>query len=440
MGSGVLFVIGLVAVVLVGFWLNRDEVSEAEAGGHRGFVLPVTLAPVERGTLEPRVQLTGSVTSARHARLGFLLAGRINSLAVREGDVVTRGALLGELSDLDQQAQLARAQSARDMVQSELARDLAGTRAERLGSLEAELEARRADADIARRNVERNAELIGTEIISMSQYDTLVAVQAAADARVSVAEQELAEARAGTRPEDLDIRRADLALREAEVSIAQRELDKTSLKAPFDGHVVRRLAALGDMIGAGVPVFELVDLGRREIEIEIPSTRAGQLDDGARVVVTVDSMPGFRLETELDSLVVVADAESRNFRGIVRIGPDQDPEQVLKPGMFARLELSLRPLNERLLVPADALRQTPAGTLVVVARAGGERGPSGEPGLVAEWVPVRVLASEQGVAAIEVLGDEGEGLDVTDKVVLSGSDLAFPGATLMPRPAGEPQS
>ncbi len=174
MGSVTLFVIGLVAVVLVGSWLTREDVAEAEAGGPPGFVLPVTLAPVERGTLEPRVHLTGSVTSARYARLGFRVAGRINALAVRAGDEGVAGPTLGELSDLDQQAQLARAQSARDMVQSELARDLAGTRAEQIARLEAELEARRADADIAQRNVKRNAELVGTEIISESQYDTLV--------------------------------------------------------------------------------------------------------------------------------------------------------------------------------------------------------------------------------------------------------------------------
>lgn len=436
-GSVALFSVGLIAVVLVGFWLSSEEPVEAEAGGPPPFMLPVTLATVELGDLEPRVHLTGSVTSARFARLGFLTGGRISSLDVREGDTVEENTVLGQLWDLDEQAELARAVANRELAQRELEKDLAGERPEEVRRLEALLAERRANADLARKDVERNKTLIGTEIIAQSQFDRLVAVRDAAEASVRVAEEALATGRAGTRLEDIAIRRADLALREAEVGIAQREVDKTQLVSPFAGSIVRRVAALGDMVGVGEVVYELVDLSQREIEVEIPSARAAQLDAAPPVVVTVDDLPSFRLETRLDSLVAVADSQSRNFRGLVRIAEEQDPERVLKPGMFARLDLGLQPLQDELLVPEDALRETPAGTIVVVARAG-EPGPDGRPSLAAEWVPVRVLATEAGMAAVGApLGAE-LGLAEGDQVVLSGSDLAFPGATLMPAAARAP--
>jgi len=441
LGSVALMIAGVVSLIFVAFYLTREEPPAAEQGGPPPFVLPVTLATVERGDLEPTIPVTGTVTSTSHARVGFLTAGRIRSLEVREGDVVAEDAVLGRLWDLDQQVELHRAEAERQLAQRELEKALAGERAEAVRRLEAELDVRRAEAALAQKEVERNRGLIGTEVISKSRFDELLAEADAAEARVQSAAEALAEARAGTREEDLAIRRAELELKEAEVGIAQREVDKTLLTAPFGCHVVRRLAALGDMVAAGAPVFELVDLDHREIEIEIPSFRVSQLGRRARVDVSVDDLPAFHLEAQLDSLVVLADEATRNFRGLVRIGPDQDREQVLKPGMFVRLDLHLEPLRSALLVPEDALRITPQGTVLVAARSEGPAAAASEgpPSLTAAWIPVRLLANSGGRIAVEVLPPADDApaatLEAGDQVIVSGVDLAFPGAPLLPRPA-----
>jgi multidrug efflux pump subunit AcrA (membrane-fusion protein) len=170
----------------------------------------------------------------------------------------------------------------------------------------------------------------------------------------------------------------------------------------------------------------VVDLSRRKIELEVPSRVVPGLGEHPPAVVTLDDRPNLRLATRIDSLVSAADEASGNFRGVVRIGPEQDPERDLKPGLFVRTEVELEPLRDALVVPSDAVRVMTEGRIVVRA-VPGEQPQS----LVAQWVPVRVLGSEGGWTAVQPLGEElGEG----DSIVVTGVDLAFPGAPLLPRP------
>ena len=422
---------GIGSVALAGWWLAREGSAEEAGDSRPSYVLPVTLDTVKRLDLVPRVRLTGTVASERHARLGFDVAGRIRDLEVREGAEVLEGDVLARLIDLDQQALLKRAQAAERLAQRELDRDLAGSREEEVLRLGAELQAAEADAEFARTEVERNQDLVGTNVISKSRFQTLVSAKAAAEARVHAAQERLREAEAGARAEDIEVRRAELAVASAEVGIAQREVDKTELFAPFSGSVVERLATPGDTVAAGAPVYELVDLSRRKIRLEVPSRVVPGLGVRPPALVTLDDRPHLRLTTHIDSLVPAADEASGNFRGLVRIGPGEDLERALKPGLFVRVEVELEPLRDVLVVPSDAVRVITEGRIVVAAAPGEQPG-----SLVARWVPVRVLGSEGGWTAVEPLG---EALEAGDSIVITGVDLAFPGAPLMPRPAATEQ-
>lgn len=430
--------IGLLAFAGVSWWLITREPEVEPAAPPPPYVLPVTLGVVELGRLEPSVQLSGTVSTSRRSRVGFTVGGLLAELAVEEGARVAAGAPLGRLVDADQRVDLARAEAALALSRREFELADAGTRAEILARLAAELEQRRADEDLAQSEVERNRPLAGTDVITASRIDLLEAQLSAARARVRAAEATLAEARAGTRAEQLAVQEAQVDLRAAEVAQARRELDKTLLSAPFDAYVIERLASVGETLNAGEPVLELVDLGSREIRIEVPARYAEGLAEAAPVALTKDEAPGFRLETELDAVIVQADPASRNFRALARLDPDEDPALVLKPGAFVRVELALRPLERALLVPADAVRVVESGDVVV--RAQDVPGEAGRPpGLTAEWVPVRVLGEAGGRAAVEPLGVE---LSAGDRLVLVGLDLAFPGVPLLPSGAatGAPPS
>jgi HlyD family secretion protein len=426
-----LFTLGVAAVVASGFWVAYGGREPSAATGRPPYVLPVTLGTVERGTLRPRARLTGTVASRNHARMGFELDGRIASLGVELGDRVAQGTVLAKLDERDAVTALHRAEAAAELAQRELDEILAGTREEEKRRLAAELQARKADAELAQKQVTRRRDLAASDVVSKGDMDVWEFALVAAEARVRSAAEALAEAEAGSRPEEIAVARAQLDLRRVEVEIARRAFEKSALVAPFDAAVVDRAAAIGDSVHAGDVVVELVDLARREIEVEVASADAARASAAAEAVVTADELAGFSLVTRLDALVPAADPQSRNFRGVIRLDADEDPEVRLKPGMFVRVDLALAPLENVRLVPADAVRVVASGTIVVRAVASAPEG--GAPGLAAEWVPVRVLASDGRASAVEPLDPSKADLADGDRIVLVGVDLAFPGAPLLPR-------
>lgn len=426
LGSIALFVFGVAALALAGWWLVREPTAASGGGGRPPYVLPVKLGQVTRDTLRPSLSVTGTVTSAQRSRLGFDVAGRVVELLVQEGDTVALGEALARLADADQTAELARARSAVALARSMLDREEAGSREETIRRLEAEYEVRVAEAKLAKRELERGRELVDSRVITASQLDALEAEDRAAAARLESASESLSEAKAGSRKEDIAVRRAELELRQTEERIADRELEKTRLVARFDGAVVERMASVGDVVDAGQPIFEVVDLGRREVRVEVPSRYASAVRPGATAIVTLDEEPGFRLETTVDTMLAAADEETRNFRATLRLEPDEDPERKLLPGRFARVELSLVAIEDALLVPLDAVRVMPDGDLVVAAR-------ESEGQLTAEWIRVRTVAADSDHAAVVPLDGE---LAPGDSVVVTGVDLAFPGAPLLPAGAG----
>lgn len=430
--SGILSTaLGLVAVALAVWYLRLpDPPAEAEQG-RPPFVLPVTLTAVEGDTLRPRVQLTGTVRSTARARYGFEIPGQLAELEVREVDRFRSGDVLARLDDTDERLAVAEARAALEFARRELAALDAGTREEELDRLRAEHAELVALAELAQKDVDRFEPLVRVDKIkSEAELQRFEALRDAAEARAESKAAELAEAEAGARAEDLAVARARVDQAEARLRSAEAQLEKTILKARTDGVVLRRLATVGDYLMVGAPVLEVLDPSRLEIAVEIPGRYVATLQEKPRARLTADDLPGWSMAARLDATIPAADERSRNFTGLVRLDGGSDEVRDLRPGMFVRLDLELRPVEEALVVPTDAIRQRPDGPEIVRAVTG-EPGPDGRPSVTAQVLAVEVLARDGTRAAVSAPGAEPP-LAEGDQVVVTGVDPAFPGAPLLP--------
>jgi HlyD family secretion protein len=443
-------ILGLAASISAFLWLRREPAPAPAGPGRPPFVLPVTVGPVERGVLRPAVELVGDVRAARRARLAFETEGWVREVAAADGDAVPMGQVLARLHDATQRAGLEEARAALVEAERRLARLAAGEREEVVERLRAEQAVAGADLQLAELEVARGAELLRERVVSQSAQDRNVAARDAAAGRLASARQRLAEAEAGARAEDLAIAEAEVSAARARVASAEQALAQTVLTAPWDGVVVERLLDEGDFAPRGSAVFDLVDLELLEVVLEVPGGVAEGLVAGVAVELRVDERPGAVLAADLDVLVPVADPASRNFRALIRVDRDDPARELLRPGQFVRARVQRAPLEGVLLVPQDAVRLTDAGAVVVVAEPiPGAEPPSGPPTgppapwLQAAWVPVRALATADGVTAVEPI--QGV-LEAGATVVLTGVDRAFPGVALMPalqapeRPAASPDA
>ncbi|HEX6883630.1 MAG TPA: efflux RND transporter periplasmic adaptor subunit [Planctomycetota bacterium] len=426
-GSWIAVALGLGALALAGWFLTRPD-EEPSPAPRPPFLLPVTLAEVEQGELRPRAQLTATVRAARRARLAFELDGTVRELMAEEAQRVEGGAVLARLDRVDEELELAAAEAALALAQREEALLEAGERDEEKRRLAAVLESARAEEELARSEVARAEKLFESRVVSESEQDRRVSELRVAEKRRAAAEEQLARAEAGTRPEDLAIAAARVDQARVRLATTRHELAKNELRAPWSGSVLARYVSVGAYVASGDPVFELVDLEHLEIHVDVPARLATRLGASSRAHVRV---PGLRqgFETALDALVPAADEAARSFRAIARLGPGDDGQALLSPGMFVDLELVLEPVPGALLVPSDCIVYSELGARVVRA-VEGPPGPDGAAGLVAELVPVRVVSEEGGRSAVEAL--EGA-LVPGERVLLTGADGAFPGVALLVR-------
>ncbi|QDU69167.1 efflux RND transporter periplasmic adaptor subunit [Engelhardtia mirabilis] len=428
--------LGLALSAFAYYWLRRAPEPAPEGGGSPSFVLPVTVAEIRRGTLEPSVELAGTVRAARRSRLAFDVAGWLASVQVRDGDRVEAGQELARLDDTSERLALESAQADLLLARAQLSKAEAGTRREVIERLRADVTSAQADLKLAELNVERGSELLQSRVVSAASLDTYVAGRDAAAGALAAAEQALAEAEAGTREEDLVIARAQVGVAEAGVALAQRKLDETRLFAPWAGSVVERLLDEGEFATTGAAVFDLIDLDNLEVALELPAGLAGQLSSGAAVSLQVDGLRAEPIGARIDVVIPVADERSRNFRALVRLSRGDEGFDRLRPGQFARARVDLTPIEDELLVPDDSIRLVDGGEILVIAEPiPGAEPPSGPPTgpptpwLRATWIPIRRLGSSGGESAVVSLGPPLEpGMDA----VLTGVDRAFPGVSLMP--------
>jgi len=273
----------------------------------------VEVAPVAVGTVEETITNTraGTVKARRRSKLSPQTAGRVVALPFRKGATVEGGALLLQLDDSVQHAQLS------------LATEQVAT---------AESRAREACLvfDLAEKQLRRGQALSRDGIVSQDSLDTLESARDQSNAACQAARAALGEAR-------------------AQVGVAQTELALTQLHAPFSGVLADCSTEVGEWItpappGVPIPsVLDLIDPASVYISAPIDEVDSLRVRPGQEVRVTVDSRPGEKLGGRLARVApYVLDVLEQNRTVEVEVDLD-DPTvaATLLPGTSADVEIIL---------------------------------------------------------------------------------------------------
>jgi len=288
--------------------------------------------------------LASGTVEATQAELGFQLAGRLETLSVREGDKVSAGAELAvlERDDLLAQREVAKAQvAAAQAVLSEL---VAGSRREEIAHARATLAVATERRDAARRDVDRLKPLADQSLISKQAFDNQTTALAIANGEVTKAKEELQILETGSRPERIAAQRAALAQAAATVQRIEAQLAQTSLEAPFSGTVTVRHREPGEALSPGTPVLTVRNFDDRWVRIYVPGDDVGKLALGQAAKITGDADPEKTYTGTISYIASVAEFTPRNVQSTkdrvklvyeVRIRITGDAMVDLKPGLPA---------------------------------------------------------------------------------------------------------
>jgi HlyD family secretion protein len=352
----------LVVLLIAGglWWLSRPK------------PVAVVLKPVERGLVEMSIVNTraGTIEACQRTKLSPIMGGRIEILAVREGDKVKKGQLLMKLWNDDQKAQQTLAERQSKLSSQRLA-EVCTT------------------ASSAEREAKRQAELRAKGYVSEAREDA-----ARTEALVKRAACETA--------------RADVAQADARISVTRAEQGRTVLYAPFDGTVAKIVGELGEYSTPsppGVltpPAIDLIDESCLYIKAPMDEIDAPKIKVGLPVRVSLDALPKQPLKGRVKRVAPYVSAVEKQARTVdVDVDFERPENTPMLVGYSADVEIVLETRANVLRVPTSALID---GRKVMVLNAGTERLEERQLKIgVANWEFTEVL----------------EGLAEGDKIVIS---------------------
>ena len=157
--------------------------------------------------------------------------------------------------------------------------------------------------------------------------------------------------------------------REAQLGQARVDLERTVIRAPVDGIVVKRSVEPGQTVAASLqaPVlFKIAeDLRAMKVEIDVDEADVGKVKVGQRARFNVAAY----LDRTFDARVVMVHNAARVIDRVVTYRADlavDNPDLALRPGMTATAEVFVGDVREAILIPTQALRFTPGGPVWVI--------------------------------------------------------------------------
>ncbi|PYK07809.1 MAG: efflux transporter periplasmic adaptor subunit [Verrucomicrobia bacterium] len=195
---------------------------------------------------------------------------------------------------------------------------------------EALLRSAEAEVELARTDLERTRDLASKKVVSNS---------------------------------DLDAAQSKFRRLTAVVDQMQSNIRKKAIVAPFDGQLGIRQVNIGQMINSGQPVVALQSLDPVFADFALPQQYFSKLSQGLEIRVTTDAMPGRVFTGKLTAVNSMVDAATRNVMVQATL---ENPDHVLRPGMFAKVEVVLPEKQRALVIPGSAISYAPFGDSVFV--------------------------------------------------------------------------
>ena len=222
-------------------------------------------------------------------------SGRILEIRVREGDSVSTGDIIAVLDDEQLRARIEQAQAEVQQAQAKArsARDQIAVLDEQLRQEEANVAQQEAAHDIASFDKEAYTRLAQTGAVSERQGKQAVSTADQQAAAVAVAKRRVAGVNMQLAQQQATIADAMASVGQAQAQLTEARENRQDLtvKAPFDGTVVTRVAEPGEVITAGTPVITLLDLSKVYLRGFIPEGQIGKVKVGQAAHVYLDSNP-----------------------------------------------------------------------------------------------------------------------------------------------------
>ncbi|MEP6782251.1 MAG: efflux RND transporter periplasmic adaptor subunit [Acidobacteriota bacterium] len=315
-----------------------DARANAEAAAVSVPVMTAAAQPIERF-----IRVSGTLTAQEDADVAAEIAGRVVATPVERGTLVRANDSLIQIAATEVEAQAREAQANAGQIEARLG--LEGGRVFEAESVP-EVANARASYQLAKNEFARAQSLYDHKLLSRSDFD-----QRSAQMEVTQRQYDVAKNAAAQQYQAL------LGAR-ARVTVAQKALADTVVRAPFAGAVGERFVSVGDYVNRGTKVASVMRIDPLRVELTVPEQYVSAVATGRAVKFEVDAYPNesFTGQVRFVSPSVAASTRALTLEAIV-----PNAQGRLKPGFFATAQIEEANKRPGILVPSAAIR-TIAGT------------------------------------------------------------------------------
>jgi HlyD family secretion protein len=147
----------------------------------------------------------------------------------------------------------------------------------------------------------------------------------------------------------------DVVTAQARIDAAQATLDSARITAPFSGTITQVEVMPGDQVTPGMPAFDLADLSRLLVTVDVPEIDINKIQIGQPVVLNFDAV----LDQDYHGEVVAVALTGTDIQGVVNYEVEvelTDADELVKPGMTAAVNIIFEQMDDILLIPNRAVR------------------------------------------------------------------------------------
>jgi HlyD family secretion protein len=336
----------LLALIGAGGWWLFVRVPEPQ--------LTFRTGKIERGPLQAAVSATGTVTPVRQVQISSQVSGQIKELFVDFNTEVRSGQLIAQLDP--QTFEYRVRQSTADV---EAARASVLTAQANVQSALAQVTRAQGDLGEAQRDEKRKQDLLAQNFISPAELDTARSKSASLAGALKVAQAQVDVAQAQAQNAQAIVKQRDAQLQQARV-----DLERTQIRSPVDGIVIKRSVEVGQTVAASLQAPELFVIARNlsdmQVEAAIDEADISRVRDGQKVSFSIDAFPGRSFEGAVRQVRKAA-VSAQNVVSYTVVVGFANPGSLMLPGMTANVRIITDTRDNVLKVPNAALRVRIAG-------------------------------------------------------------------------------
>lgn len=285
-------------------------------GGGSGPRVPMTveLGTLKRGNVEAYLTVVGNLIGQQTIDIAPRTAGRLLSVNVQLGDRVKRGQVLAKIEDREIVEQVRQAEASEKVSQ-------------------ATIRQREADLNVAKVNFDRSKNLSERGLLAQQALDDAESKYLASLAQ-------------------LDLARAQQSQTDARLEELRINLQNTEVVSPVDGFVGKRTVDPGAMVNTNTAIGSVVEISRVRLVVNVVEKDLRMVNAGDPAEMEVDAYPGEKFPGKIARVAPVLDPATRTAAMEVEI---PNPDGKLKPGMYARINLTVDEHKNVLVVPKTAV-------------------------------------------------------------------------------------